>query len=345
MPAVSIIVPVYNVEKYLAECLDSLLAQTMQDFEIICVNDGSKDGSAEILKQYEAKDSRISVITQKNQGVSAARNAAVKKAKGEYLYFMDSDDVIKPETLEILWDHIQETRADIIVFGLYDLIRTKRDPWFEKVSSPREAWFSPFDPWALFYEPGATPYAARDIFRREMIVSNDITFNTELKVGEDLLYQFVAFPTAQRILFIPDKLYGYRRLRKASATRQHADDLLKLVLQHIDVSRFIHEEWDKRGFIGKYGLHLYCWMLTFNFERIKKLDQAQRKITARTLLDAMTCIEEYLPQMNPYDQKLYRKLQEFAGMEVYPSEKWAFTFAPTEKQIKRMTGPNDKKRP
>ena len=97
-PIVSIIVPVFNVEKYLEKCLDSLLNQTYKKIEIICINNGSTDKSGEILKQYSKIDDRIVIITQANQGVSVARNEGIKKAKGNYIMFVDSDDWIDKDT-------------------------------------------------------------------------------------------------------------------------------------------------------------------------------------------------------------------------------------------------------
>ena len=94
MPKISVIIPVYNVEKYLRECLDSLLNQTFKDIEIICVNDGSTDGSLNILNEYASKDSRFIIINQNNQGLSAARNNGLNVAKGDYVAFLDSDDYI-----------------------------------------------------------------------------------------------------------------------------------------------------------------------------------------------------------------------------------------------------------
>jgi glycosyltransferase involved in cell wall biosynthesis len=97
MPKISVIIPVYNTEKYLSQCLDSVWAQTFDDFEVICVNDGSTDGSLAILEEYAKKDPRIIVLTQVNQGAAAARNFAISKAQGEYLAFLDADDISLPE--------------------------------------------------------------------------------------------------------------------------------------------------------------------------------------------------------------------------------------------------------
>ena len=115
MPKVSVIIPVYNVEKYLSECLDSVLGQTFQDFEAICVNDGSLDNSAEILKRYEQKDARIEVITQENQGLAGARNTGLNHIKGKYVCFLDSDDTLPLNALETMVKIADTTKVPVTV--------------------------------------------------------------------------------------------------------------------------------------------------------------------------------------------------------------------------------------
>ena len=116
-PLISIIIPVYNVERYLPECLDSLLAQTYQNFELLCVNDGSSDSSQSILEQYARKDSRVRVFCKKNGGVSSARNFGLEQAKGEYIGFVDSDDFVLPRFLERMQQAMDAEKAKIAVCG------------------------------------------------------------------------------------------------------------------------------------------------------------------------------------------------------------------------------------
>jgi hypothetical protein len=115
MPKISVIIPVYNTEKYLSQCLDSVLTQTFQDFEVICVNDGSTDGSLAILEEYAKKDPRIRVLTQVNQGQSVARNEGMKLAGGEYICFLDSDDFYDEDFLYTLYTKSVESDADIVM--------------------------------------------------------------------------------------------------------------------------------------------------------------------------------------------------------------------------------------
>ena len=115
-PDISVIIPVFNSDKYLQECLDSVTGQTKKRIEIICVNDGSQDNSLEILKANAGKDPRITVISQKNRGQSAARNSGAQEAKGKYLYFLDSDDMIRPNALEVLWRRAERHKLDLLLF-------------------------------------------------------------------------------------------------------------------------------------------------------------------------------------------------------------------------------------
>ncbi len=125
MAKVSVIIPVYNTEKYLKECLDSVINQTFNDIEIICINDGSTDGSLNILTEYATIDSRIIVITQENKGVSEARNNGMEKAGGEYIMFLDSDDYLYKQACEIAYNSATSNNADVGIFGHY-ILKGKR---------------------------------------------------------------------------------------------------------------------------------------------------------------------------------------------------------------------------
>lgn len=114
MPKISVIIPVYNTEQYLAQCLDSVLGQTFHDIEIICVNDGSTDNSLQILTQYAKRDNRIMVINQQNSGVVAARNNAIAVAKSDLIFPLDSDDFIAPNALEKMYECFKSGCGDII---------------------------------------------------------------------------------------------------------------------------------------------------------------------------------------------------------------------------------------
>ena len=119
---VSIIVPIYNVEQYISKCIESILAQTYRDFELILVDDGSTDMCGKICDEYAKQDSRVHVIHQENKGVSAARNAGISLAKGEYIMFVDSDDFITENMLEKMHDCIAESGSDIAICGINNFL-------------------------------------------------------------------------------------------------------------------------------------------------------------------------------------------------------------------------------
>ena len=116
MPKISVIIPVYNVEKYLPMCLDSVLAQTFTDWQAICVNDGSPDNCDKILAEYASLDKRIVVVNKENGGLSDARNVGMKHATGEYIMFLDSDDFIHPQTMEIAYRMACRDNSDIVAY-------------------------------------------------------------------------------------------------------------------------------------------------------------------------------------------------------------------------------------
>lgn len=144
MPKISIIVPVYNVERFLARCLDSVLRQTYRDFEIICVNDGSTDNSLGILELYQKKDKRLYILNQENQGSSVARNNGLKLASGEFVYFLDSDDAIHPQCMEVVLGIAEKYSAELVCFQYENCVLRNVDDnkFFEKKIACTEADFT-----------------------------------------------------------------------------------------------------------------------------------------------------------------------------------------------------------
>ena len=138
MPQISIIIPVYNAEKFLNKCVDSILNQTFSDFELILVDDGSPDGSGAICDDYAAKDDRVRVIHQRNQGQSVARNNAMEQMQGSWVMFVDSDDWMHPRALELLYDAVQKQNVKISVCGYADT--TGEDPEVAEESLTVERW-------------------------------------------------------------------------------------------------------------------------------------------------------------------------------------------------------------
>jgi glycosyltransferase involved in cell wall biosynthesis len=217
---VSVIIPVYNAEKYLAECIESLLGQTLKECEFIFVNDGSKDSSREILEDYKKRDSRIILINQKNQGVSIARNNGLKIASGDYLGFVDADDFIEEDMLEILYNSAKESDIDIVVSN----IETKVDGCkiIVKYPFPLQKFLQ-----KDFIQEEILPYfikrddlnsACNKIYSKKLIKDNLIRFPENTPLGEDGIFNIQAFCHARKVQFIDYTGYHYRETL-GSATR------------------------------------------------------------------------------------------------------------------------------
>lgn len=191
VPHISIIVPIYNGEKYLSRCLDSILGQTYKDFELILVNDGSVDGSLNICKRYAEKDGRVSIIDKKNEGVSMARNDAMQKAMGQYIAFVDCDDWLDADCLQMLVNGMGKD-YDLSIVGYREVgvdgtvYKDSTSVGINRAMSVKEAMihlFTTFDFFSLCYPWGK-------LFKRDIIQKYGLRFNKNIAIGEDRLFIF-----------------------------------------------------------------------------------------------------------------------------------------------------------
>ena len=180
---ISIIVPIYNMQKYLKKCLNSLLLQTLRDIEIICINDGSTDGSLAILQDFAAKDKRIKIVNQKNSGVSAARNAGIKKASGKYVMFVDGDDWIEPETCTECYAKITQDHSDMVVFNFQKIHSQNKIVPSDKLNT------IPENPPFFFKNcPSDFFYIMTSAWGKMFRLRKAMTFVINLKKGEDAVF-------------------------------------------------------------------------------------------------------------------------------------------------------------
>lgn len=264
LPKFSIIIPVYNVENYLSECLYSVIHQNMIDIEIICVNDGTRDNSRRILEEYQKADDRIQIIDKPNGGLSSARNCGMKAASGEYLLFLDSDDYLNQNSCERLYYEVLETRPDIIVFGSHIFpYYPWPDQWLIKNLTTRTIMYRKDSMNALLHENGASPFVWRNCYRREFLAANQLSFNENVRFGEDIIFQFCSFPMANHIVFISDKLYHYRWSRPNSLMANASKNLYKKYLQHINAMQIIAEFWRNHDLLPKYSEDFLAWSVSF----------------------------------------------------------------------------------
>ena len=257
-PKVSVIIPVYNVEPFLRECLDSIANQTLRDIEIICVNDGSTDNSLDILEEYRATDPRFTVFNQENKGLSAARNKGMQRASGDYLYFIDSDDYLDLDALKTVAQLADETDLDVVLF--------ERSPFYdvEELKRTNLASISPVTETSFYccgidYMKDAkdngtySPVVFRALYRRKLLQENHIQFKDGI-LHEDNLFSFQVFMSAGKVLQIPDPFY-HRRIRADSIMTKPlafknvagyfycAEDILRYALQGEYSNEKEHEIW------------------------------------------------------------------------------------------------------
>lgn len=222
---ISIIVPVYNVEKYLKKCLDFLINQTYKNIEIICVNDGSTDNSLDILNEYANKDERIIVVNKKNGGISDARNVGISKVSGEYMMFVDSDDWVDLETCEKSLDVMVKYSVDIV---LYSYVREFDNKSLSKIIFNEDCYFNVDDTknklyrrlFGLYGEELKKPENADAIvtvwgklYKSKLIIDNNIKFVDVKTVGscEDGLFNIEVFHYVKTAYFINKTYYHYRK--------------------------------------------------------------------------------------------------------------------------------------
>ena len=216
MPKISIIVPVYKVENYLSQCVDSILNQTFADWECILVDDGSPDGSGVICDEYAQKDTRIHVIHKENRGVSSARNTGLSAAQGEYIYFIDSDDYVEREALELLLSKAKQSEADIMVHGIVnDYIYKQSSTAVKYVSLPEKDYSTILemaDRWGLLKGP------VNKLFKNSIIKNKSLRFDESISYGEDTKFTFEYLVHCHSIAFVPRHLYHYCFRNKDSLT-------------------------------------------------------------------------------------------------------------------------------
>jgi len=234
MVKVSIIIPVYNVEKYLARCLDSVTNQSFSDIEIICVNDGSTDNSLDILEHYSLFDSRIKIINQENKGLSAARNTGIKASIGKYILFIDSDDYISSIAVERLYNNAEHNNSDVVVF---DLIWGKENfenctfMTIEELGTKYTDKTFCIDTLPPEYYKKFPVTAFSKLYNTDFLKINNIAF-LEGVIYEDIPFFAEIYTKAKRITYLPEYLYYYTIDRDGSIMSRDDEKLFDIIKVH-----------------------------------------------------------------------------------------------------------------
>lgn len=233
---VSIILPVFNAERFLSQCLDSILWQTYQDWELIVVDDGSKDGSIEILKSYEKRDNRIHIISKKNEGVSIARNIALKHAHGDYIYFVDSDDIVMPEGLMILVKAMESSKATFVKSDFLPIDEQGKQVFINKKQVIRRRYDGKVMDSETFFKKILMKeyFLWTCLFRKDIIVKNHIQFIPHCRLMEDAAFVVDYLLYSDRNVYKDACIYGYRKYEGtvSAVNKDYTEDMM-LIKKHL----------------------------------------------------------------------------------------------------------------
>lgn len=264
----SIVIPVYNVNNYIQKCIESLIMQTYSDFEVVFVDDGSTDGSVEIVFASIVNDKRFLIIKQDNQGVSSARNKGVMNAVGDYILFMDADDYIEADTLEQLANFIEKNDIEILTFGRIEEFegKNRKTPYNlqSKVYADGREYFND----AVLSGTYRTTVWDK-VFKRSFLISNDLKFKQGLSYCEDMIYMLQCFNMAQKVAVLPLYLYHYVRYRSDSVATLISERDLD-ILTVITLSDQYLAEYDKGNRMFTYPLLLFNLVSSAFFAKYAK---------------------------------------------------------------------------
>ena len=232
-PLVTIIVPCYNVEKYVEECINSVIVQDYENWECLLINDGSKDNTLDIIKSFESKEIRIRVFIQENFGLSATRNKGIDNAKGEFLFFLDSDDILSNDAISTL---VSSFENNDIITGITTASAFSNGNIIKglQLLHPKERTVTflnnHFEVLIRTMETGLTPVAQNRLYRKDFIDENNLRFKSGI-VHEDELWFFETMLLAKNVKFINQETYFYRIDNEESITKNLGDKNLESYLQ------------------------------------------------------------------------------------------------------------------
>ena len=250
-PLISLIVPVYNVEKYIGKCLDSLLGQTYPNIEIILINDGSQDSSLEICKQYQKKHSNIKIFSFENKGISRTRNRGLDRASGDYIMFVDSDDFLEKDALEKMMHIMKTTKADIVMCG-FVMDYFKIFPLYRRVA--KKAVLTPLETvHRMISNQGINNYPWAKLFARHTL--EGIRFPENVIGFEDTRTIFKAYLKAERIATMPNRFYHYVQRSGSITNCMSLETVLEMKEAYIFQQKYLQEKFPEENF--EYTFNFY----------------------------------------------------------------------------------------
>ena len=313
MVKVSVVLPVYNVEPYLRDCMDSIVNQTLTDIEIICVNDGSPDNSLDILNEYAEKDSRVTVFSQENGGHAVATNRGMDLATGDYLFLMDSDDILDLRALELTYEKAIEKEVDFVLFKAINY-EDENDRYYEtevysmdKIAAVvGENVFNYKDIKELMFGAIVTPWSK--LFKRDFIMDNNIRFPEGL-IFEDNVFFYEALLKAERIYFLKEFLFIRRWYPKSSTMN---GDLR--FLNSIDVANLTIDVFKENGEFENYKSNLYNKKISTVFFRFNTIrDEFKETFFQEMKKDLLKLLDEenydtFINSINYRNKKIFEQI-------------------------------------
>ncbi|MCF0125831.1 MAG: glycosyltransferase [Clostridia bacterium] len=256
---VSVVIPVYNSEKYIEKCIDSVLSQSFQNFELIVINDGSKDRSQEILENYKKKNpDKINLINQENMGVSKTRNKAIKLANGEYIMFIDNDDFIDKDYIETFVNHAEKGDYDVVLGGYRRPDKNGKIIKEQQLSDEEWSKFMIFAPWAKIY-------------KKDYLIKNEIEF-LPVNIGEDVYFNIQAMLSSDKIKIVDYIGYNwfYNEKSVSNTTQKNIKNL-----QVYELLNSCYDILNKKNILDKnyqiiemYFIRYIVWFLTFSTKKV-----------------------------------------------------------------------------
>ena len=254
---ISVIIPVYNVEKYLPRCMDSVLGQTYQNIEVLLVDDGSKDSSGAICDQYAKRDERVRVWHTKNQGPSAARNLGIERAQGEYLLFVDSDDMISADHIQFLYEKLQMSNADLAICS-YSV--TDSDTFTESNQTMQLEWTGEQALECLLYQKYFTTGPWCKLFRKDVFKEVRFPVGT---LYEDTLAIAQAVGKTHKVVYSDAVKYGYFQRTGSTMRSEYRAETLQYVSITAELAKYIEGEFPalKRAAISRFvWANIFVWI-------------------------------------------------------------------------------------
>lgn len=288
---ISIVIPAYNAERRVRGCLTSVLAQSHRDVECICVDDGSTDGTRAILQAIASRDDRVTVLSQSNAGVSAARNAGLAAATGDVVLFVDADDQLLPGALDVVAQVFSAQAPDCAVFGLVIDPPEAAPLTLSHRLVPRDVVYEPFHPDLIFREY-THPYAFRVAFSRSFLNGGRLSFDTRLTLGEDEALLMTAYRLSTKTVLSSKRVYSYRMEEQSASHRDNrSDDVLPAKLEkHLTLVSVILEDWKSRELDGSCDVQIVIWALDLLMLDVSRLEPGKQ---AHYLVRLLEMIDSY----------------------------------------------------